>query len=377
MSQEIRHWLPDGVNAAVWESVASVTSYRKSSDEPQRLVSGVPQTDDEPLDLSLRPRRLNDFVGQSSVKDNLTISVQAAKMRGDPLDHIIIYGPPGLGKTTLAHIIAQEMGVSIKVTSGPAIERPGDMAAILTGLQDDDVLFIDEIHRLNRVVEEVLYSAMEDFFLSWMVGKGLAARNINLRINPFTLVGATTRYSLLSAPLRDRFGSVFRLDYYDEEDMEIVIRRSADILQITATPEGAKEIASRSRGTPRIGNRLLKRARDYAMVVADSEITGPVAREALQMLRVDRLGLDESDHRLLTSIIEKFSGGPVGLETLAASLSEDSDTVMDVWEPYLLQLGFLERTSRGRVATRLAHEYLGRPWVDKAEATDQGRLSGF
>ena len=377
MSQEIRHWLPDGVNAAVWESVASVTSYRKSSDEPQRLVSGAPQTDDEPLDLSLRPRRLNDFVGQSSVKDNLTISVQAAKMRGDPLDHIIIYGPPGLGKTTLAHIIAQEMGVSIKVTSGPAIERPGDMAAILTGLQDDDVLFIDEIHRLNRVVEEVLYSAMEDFFLSWMVGKGLAARNINLRINPFTLVGATTRYSLLSAPLRDRFGSVFRLDYYDEEDMEIVIRRSADILQITATPEGAKEIASRSRGTPRIGNRLLKRARDYAMVVADSEITGPVAREALQMLRVDRLGLDESDHRLLTSIIEKFSGGPVGLETLAASLSEDSDTVMDVWEPYLLQLGFLERTSRGRVATRLAHEYLGRPWVDKAEATDQGRLSGF
>ena len=377
MSQEIRHWLPDGVNAAVWESVASVTSYRKSSDEPQRLVSGVPQTDDEPLDLSLRPRRLNDFVGQSSVKDNLTISVQAAKMRGDPLDHIIIYGPPGLGKTTLAHIIAQEMGVSIKVTSGPAIERPGDMAAILTGLQDDDVLFIDEIHRLNRVVEEVLYSAMEDFFLSWMVGKGLAARNINLRINPFTLVGATTRYSLLSAPLRDRFGSVFRLDYYDEEDMEIVIRRSADILQIAATPEGAKEIASRSRGTPRIGNRLLKRARDYAMVVADSEITGPVAREALQMLRVDRLGLDESDHRLLTSIIEKFSGGPVGLETLAASLSEDSDTVMDVWEPYLLQLGFLERTSRGRVATRLAHEYLGRPWVDKAEATDQGRLSGF
>jgi Holliday junction DNA helicase RuvB len=354
-----------------------VTSYKKSPGEPQRLVSGGSQADDETLDLSLRPRRLSDFVGQASVKDNLIISIQAAKMRGEPLDHIIIYGPPGLGKTTLAHIIAQEMGVSIKVTSGPAIERPGDMAAILTGLQDNDILFIDEIHRLNRTVEEVLYSAMEDFFLSWMVGKGLAARNINLRINPFTLVGATTRYSLISAPLRDRFGSVFRLDYYDRDDMEVVIRRSADILQIATTSEGTAEIANRSRGTPRIGNRLLKRARDYAMVVADNEITGPVAREALEMLRVDEMGLDESDHRLLTSIIEKFGGGPVGLETLAASLSEDSDTVMDVWEPYLLQLGFLERTSRGRVATRRAHEYLGRPWMDKAEATDQGRLSGF
>jgi Holliday junction DNA helicase RuvB len=354
-----------------------VADNEKSTEDGQRLVSGTHQVDDEPLELSLRPRRLSDFVGQASVKENLNIAVQAAKMRGDPLDHIILYGPPGLGKTTLAHIIAQEMGVSVKVTSGPAIERPGDMAAILTGLQDNDVLFIDEIHRLNRVVEEVLYSAMEDFFLSWMVGKGLAARSINLRINPFTLVGATTRYSLISAPLRDRFGSVFRLDYYDREDMEIVIRRSAGILQIQTTGEGATEIATRSRGTPRIGNRLLKRARDYALVVADNEVTGPVARDALEMLRVDPLGLDESDHRLLSSIIEKFSGGPVGLETLAASLSEDSDTVMDVWEPYLLQLGFLERTSRGRVATRRAHEHLGHPWSDQSEPSDQGRLSGF
>jgi holliday junction DNA helicase RuvB len=328
--------------------------------------------------VSLRPRRLADFIGQAQVKDNLSIAIQAAKMRGEPLDHVIIYGPPGLGKTTLAHIIAQEMESSIKVTSGPAVERAGDMAAILTGLQAGDVLFIDEIHRLNRVVEEVLYSAMEDFFLSWMVGKGLAARSINLRINPFTLVGATTRFSLISAPLRDRFGSVFRLDYYQQADMEVVVRRSAQILGIEAEPEGIVEVAARSRGTPRIANRLLKRARDYALVAADNQITGPVARDALNMLRVDQLGLDESDHRLLTSIIDKFNGGPVGLDTLAASLSEDSDTIMEVWEPYLLQLGFLDRTSRGRVATRLAHEYLGRAWKeDSSPATDQGRFSGF
>ncbi|MFQ6030121.1 MAG: Holliday junction branch migration DNA helicase RuvB [Dehalococcoidia bacterium] len=341
------------------------------------MISGVAQADDENLDLSLRPRRLQDFVGQQGVKDNLSIGVQAAKLRGEPLDHVIIYGPPGLGKTTLAHIIAHEMEVNIKVTSGPAVERAGDMAAILTGLQSGDVLFIDEIHRLNRVVEEVLYSAMEDFFLSWMVGKGLAARNINLRINPFTLVGATTRYSLISAPLRDRFGSVFRLDYYDQRDMEVVVRRSAAILGAESEPEGIDEIAARSRGTPRIGNRLLKRTRDYALVVADNRITGPVAREALDKLQVDGLGLDQSDHRLLTSIIDKFNGGPVGLETLAASLSEDSDTIMEVWEPYLLQLGFLERTPRGRVATIRAYDYLGRPPKLTPDPSDQARLSGF
>jgi holliday junction DNA helicase RuvB len=350
----------------------------KKAGEPERIISGDPHPDDENLDQSLRPRRLSDFVGQGPVKDNLNIGIQAARMRGESLDHVIIYGPPGLGKTTLAHIIAHEMGVNVKVTSGPAIERAGDMAAILTGLQTGDVLFIDEIHRLNRVVEEVLYSAMEDFFLSWMVGKGLAARSINLRINSFTLVGATTRYSLISAPLRDRFGSVFRLDYYDHADMEVVVRRSASILDMDADDEGIREVAVRARGTPRIANRLLKRTRDYALVQADNRVTGPVAREALDLLRVDQLGLDQSDHRLLTSIIDKFGGGPVGLDTLAASLSEDADTIMEVWEPYLLQLGFLDRTSRGRVATPLAHQYLGRPWAEKnAPPSDQGRLSGF
>ena len=340
----------------------------------QRLVSGELQLDDQ--DLSLRPRRLADFVGQAHVKDNLGIAVQAAKMRGDPLDHVIIYGPPGLGKTTLAHIIAHEMEAEIRVTSGPAIERAGDMAAILTGLQPGSVLFIDEIHRLHRVVEEVLYSAMEDFFLSWMVGKGLAARSVNLRINPFTLVGATTRYSLISAPLRDRFGSVFRLEYYQPADMQVIVRRSAQVLEIESDPEGLDEVASRSRGTPRIANRLLKRTRDYALVMADNRISGPVAQAALNQINVDRIGLDQSDHQLLNSLIDKFDGGPVGLETLAASINEDADTIMEVWEPYLLQLGFLERTPRGRVATRLAYEYLGRTYA-QPEPQDQGRLSGF
>ena len=340
----------------------------------ERLVSGIAQEED--LDLSLRPKRLDDFVGQAQTKENLSIAIQAAKIRGEPLDHVIIYGPPGLGKTTLAHIIAHEMEVTIRVTSGPAVERAGDMAAILTSLQQGDVLFIDEVHRLNRVVEEVLYSAMEDFFLSWMVGKGLAARNVNLRINPFTLIGATTRFSMISAPLRDRFGSVFRLEYYEPEDMKFIVQRSAKILEANTDGEGVNEIASRSRGTPRIANRLLKRARDYALVKADDRVTGPVAKAALDQLQVDRLGLDRSDHRLLESIIDKFDGGPVGLDTLAASINEDADTIMDVWEPYLIQLGFLERTPRGRVATRLAHEYLGRP-LASPEATDQGRLSGL
>ena len=340
----------------------------------QRLISGEAQPED--LDLSLRPRRMADFVGQGHVKDNLGIAIKAAKMRGDPLDHVIIYGPPGLGKTTLGHIIAQEMEVEIRVTSGPAIERAGDMAAVLTGLQPGSVLFIDEIHRLHRVVEEVLYSAMEDFFLSWMVGKGLAARSVNLRINPFTLVGATTRFSLISAPLRDRFGSVFRLDYYEPSDMRVIVQRSARILEMEADSEGMDEIAGRSRGTPRIANRLLKRTRDYALVMADNRVTGPVARAALTQLSVDEMGLDQSDHRLLASIIDKFDGGPVVLDTLAASINEDADTIMEVWEPYLLQLGFLDRTPRGRVATRLAYEYLGRTY-QQPESSDQGRLSGF
>ena len=340
----------------------------------ERLVSGAVQEDD--LDLSLRPRRLEDFVGQTQTKENLSIAIQAAKIRGESLDHVIIYGPPGLGKTTLGHIIAQEMGVEIRVTSGPAVERAGDMAAILTSLQRGEVLFIDEVHRLNRVVEEVLYSAMEDFFLSWMVGKGLAARSVNLRINPFTLIGATTRFSMISAPLRDRFGSVFRLEYYEPSEMKVIVQRSARILEVETDQQGVEEIATRSRGTPRIANRLLKRARDFALVKADNSVTGPVARDALAQLQVDELGLDQSDRRLLESIIDKFSGGPVGLETLAASINEDSDTIMDVWEPYLLQLGFIERTPRGRVATKRAHDYLGRPY-SKLDPTDQARLSGF
>ena len=340
----------------------------------ERLISGDLQQEDQ--DVSLRPNRLKDFVGQANTKENLSISIQAAKIRQEPLDHVIIYGPPGLGKTTLANIIATEMEVAIRVTSGPAVERAGDMAAILTSLQPGDVLFIDEVHRLNRVVEEVLYSAMEDFFLSWMVGKGLAARNVNLRISPFTLVGATTRFSMVSAPLRDRFGSVCRLDYYEPEDMKVIVDRSARILEMDTDSEGMDLIAARSRGTPRVANRLLKRTRDYALVKADNRINSEVARAALEQLNVDELGLDLSDHRLLTSIIDKFDGGPVGLETLAASLNEDSDTIMDVWEPFLLQLGFLERTPRGRVATRRAHAHLGRPYAT-TDLTDQSRLNGF
>lgn len=343
---------------------------------PERLVSGRVQPDDEHLDLSLRPRRLAEFVGQTQVKDNLNIAIRAATLRQEPLDHTIIYGPPGLGKTTLANIIALEMGVGIKVTSGPAIERAGDMAAILTGLRTGDVLFIDEIHRLPRIVEEVLYSAMEDFSLSWIAGKGLASRSINLRIYPFTLLGATTRFAMVSGPLRDRFGLVFRLDYYDKQDIEVIVQRSAGILGIVTDGEGTKEIAARARGTPRVANRLLKRARDYALVMADNRITGPVARDALAKLEVDERGLDQSDRQLLANLIDKFDGGPVGLETLAASLNEDADTVMDVWEPYLLQLGFLDRTPRGRVATRLAHEYLGRPYRGREER-NQGRLTGL
>ena len=340
----------------------------------ERLVSGDLQQEDQ--DVSLRPKRLEDFVGQYTTKENLSISMQAAKIRDEALDHVIIYGPPGVGKTTLANIIAAEMGVDIRVTSGPAVERAGDMAAILTSLQVGDVLFVDEIHRLNRVVEEVLYSAMEDFFLSWMVGKGLAARNVNLRINPFTLVGATTRFSMVSAPLRDRFGSICRLDYYDTNDMKVIVDRSSRILNVDTDKEGLALIASRSRGTPRVANRLLKRTRDYALVKANNRVDGTVAKAALDQLNVDELGLDMSDHRLLVSIIDKFAGGPVGLETLAASLNEDSDTIMDVLEPYLLQLGFLERTPRGRVATRRAYDHLGRQYAT-TDFADQGRFNNL
>ncbi len=299
--------------------------------------------------------------------------MRAARIRGEPLDHVVIYGPPGLGKTTLALIIANEMDVDVKVTSGPAIERPGDMAAILTRLGNGDVLFIDEVHRLSRVVEELLYSAMEDFFLSWMMGKGLGASNVNLRINPFTLIGATTRFSMISAPLRDRFGSIYHLDYYEPEDMSLIVERSARILQVDIQEPAIEQIALRSRGTPRVANRLIKRCRDYALVVGDGIISEEMAQEALEKLEVDPLGLDRTDHRLLGSIIDKFTGGPVGLDTLAASIGEEADTIMDVYEPYLLKLGFLDRTPRGRVATPMAYTHLDRTPPAKTPSP-QGRL---
>ncbi|MDE2785731.1 MAG: Holliday junction branch migration DNA helicase RuvB [Chloroflexota bacterium] len=353
---------------------ANAARQNETGQPENRQVSPNAQTDEQEHETRLRPAQLANFVGQAQVKENLSIAIAAARIREEPLDHVVIYGPPGLGKTTLANIIAHEMHATIKTTSGPAIERPSDVAAILTGLQPNDVLFIDEIHRLNHAVEEVLYSAMEDFFLSWVVGKGLSARNINLRINPFTLVGATTRYSMVSAPLRDRFGSVLRLDYYSDHDMATVVSRSARILEIDADDEGRREVAIRSRGTPRIGNRLLRRARDYALVRAANRVTGPVASKALDSLGVDARGLDETDHRLLNNIIEKFNGGPVGLDTLATSLGEDTSTVMEVLEPFLIQQGFLERTPRGRVATRLAYQYVGAPSKPGTEKPQQQRL---
>ena len=310
----------------------------------------------------MRPRQLTDFVGQTKVKENLKIAIAAAKGRGESLDHILLYGPPGLGKTTLAHIIASEVGVNIKITSGPAVERTGDLAAILTNLRSQDILFIDEIHRLNRTVEEMLYPAMEDFALDIIIGKGPDAKNLRINLPDFTLIGATTRYALLSPPLRDRFGAVYRLDFYDRISIETILKRSAQILQIKAEDKGAAEIARRARGTPRVANRLLKRVRDYAQVMADGLITQSVAVEALGKLEVDPIGLDEIDHKVLSTIIDKFNGGPVGLDTIAASISEEADTIMGVYEPYLLQLGFLDRTPRGRLATRLAYEHLGRPY---------------
>jgi len=310
----------------------------------------------------LRPRQLTGFIGQTKVKENLKIAITAAKSRGEALDHILLYGPPGLGKTTMAHIIASEVGVNIKITSGPAVERTGDLAAILTNLRNQDILFIDEIHRLNRTVEEMLYPAMEDFALDIIIGKGPGAKNLRINLPDFTLIGATTRFALLSPPLRDRFGAVYRLDFYDRTSIEDILKRSARILQIEVEDKGITEIARRARGTPRVANRLLKRVRDYAQVMADGLITQPVAVEALGKLEVDPIGLDEIDHKVLSTIIDKFNGGPVGLDTIAASVSEESDTIMDVYEPYLMQLGFLDRTPRGRLATRLAYEHLKRPY---------------
>lgn len=312
---------------------------------------------DDSFEFSLRPATLKEYIGQETVKENLHIFIEAAKMRKEPLDHVLLYGPPGLGKTTLSTIIANEMGVNIRTTSGPAIERQGDLAAVLTALEPGDVLFIDEIHRLHRAVEEVLYPAMEDFYLDIVIGKEETARSIRLDLPPFTLIGATTRAGYLSAPLRDRFGVMSRLDYYTETDLELIVKRTADLFTVEIANEAATELAKRSRGTPRIANRLLRRVRDYAQVQGDGTITMETANKALEMLQVDRLGLDQIDHKILLGIITKFKGGPVGVDTIAALIGEETHTVEDVYEPYLLQIGFLQRTPRGRAVTAQVYDY--------------------
>jgi Holliday junction DNA helicase RuvB len=328
------------------------------TDPQDRVINPEPKPGDR-LDHALRPKMLVDLIGQEAIKENLQILIEAAIQRREALDHVMFYGPPGLGKTTLAHILANEMGVNIKITSGPAIERAGDLAAILTNLRAGDVLFIDEIHRLGRAVEEVLYPAMEDFALDIVIGKGPSARSIRLKLPRFTVIGATTRLALVTAPLRARFGAVYRLDFYQIDAMKKIIKRAAAQLAVVAETEGIAEIALRTRGTPRVALRLLRRVRDYAQVRAGGTITRSVARQALDLLNIDSSGLDEMDRRVLSAIIEKYNGGPVGLSTIAASISEEPDTIMDVVEPYPLQLGFLERTSQGRIATNGAYEHLG------------------
>ncbi len=324
-----------------------------------RIVAPARIEEDAQYEVGLRPRTLNDYIGQDRIRENLHVAIAAARNRGDALDHALLYGPPGLGKTTLATVIANELGVSIRSTAGPVIERPGDLAAILTALGDREVLFIDEIHRLAPAIEEILYPAMEDFELDIVIGSGPAARSVKVPLKPFTLVGATTRAGLLTSPLRGRFGIVHRLDFYTESDIEEIVRRSARILGVALDEEAARELARRSRGTPRVANRLLRRVRDYAEVRADGRVTPEVAAAALQLLEVDALGFDDSDRRMLRAIIDKFGGGPVGLNSLAAAISEEPDAIEDIYEPYLIQIGFLDRTPRGRVATVRAYEFFG------------------
>ena len=327
--------------------------------ENRRILTTGLREEDRELEPKLRPATLESYIGQESVKENMRVFIEAAKQRKEALDHVLLYGPPGLGKTTLSNIIANEMDENIKTTSGPAIERPGDMAAVLNSLNEGDILFIDEIHRLNRMIEEILYPAMEDFVIDIMIGKGPGARSVRLDLPRFTLIGATTRIGLLTAPLRDRFGVVQRLEPYSVENLKIILKRSAAVLQVEMEEGGAEEIARRSRGTPRLANRMLKRVRDFAQVRYDGVITEEVARFALDLLDIDKVGLDQTDRKMLLTMIEKFGGGPVGLDTLAASINEESETIEDVYEPYLLQLGYIQRTPRGRVVTRLGYAHFG------------------
>ncbi len=327
--------------------------------ENRRILTTGLREEDRELEPKLRPATLDTYIGQESVKENMRVFIEAAKQRGEALDHVLLYGPPGLGKTTLSNIIANEMGVNIKTTSGPAIERAGDMAAVLNSLNEGDILFIDEIHRLNRMIEEILYPAMEDFVIDIMIGKGPGARSVRLDLPKFTLVGATTRIGLLTAPLRDRFGVVQRLEPYDVHNLKVIIKRSAEVLNVEIDDSGAEEIARRSRGTPRLANRMLKRVRDFAQVRYDGVITEEVAKFALDLLDIDKVGLDQIDRKMLLTMIEKFDGRPVGLDTLAASINEDANTIEDVYEPYLMQLGYIQRTPRGRIVTKLGYEHFG------------------